>query len=156
MMIQQYIQASIEHLERCEDSIMVFDGKGGFAPVFAVIDGMGGHQHQGKDGNMVTGREASQLVRAVLIEDLQHLPADVEASPDGATEAKVIDAVTRAHRELLQELNQGATLPAQKRVGAVVTVVVVCENGKRLLVVQVGDTRAYVFTDGELIQLRAD
>ncbi|MEO8609013.1 MAG: protein phosphatase 2C domain-containing protein [Chloroflexota bacterium] len=156
MIIQQYNQASIEHLERCEDSIVVFNGDGGFAPVFAVIDGMGGHQHQDADGKMVTGREASQLVRTVLIEDLQHLPVDAEASPDGAIETKVIDAVHRAHHELLQELNHSDTLPAHKRVGAVLTVVVVCENGKRLLVIQVGDTRAYLFSEDELIQLCAD
>jgi serine/threonine protein phosphatase PrpC len=156
MIVQQYNQASIEHLERCEDSIVVFDGEGGFAPVFAVIDGMGGHQHQDAEGKMVTGREASQLVRGVLIEDLQHLPVDAEASPGGALETKVIEAVQRAHQELLQELNHSEKLPAHKRVGAVLTVVVVCENGKRLLVIQVGDTRAYLFTEDELIQLCAD
>src|SRR5690349_13459127 len=156
MIIQQYNQASIEHLDRCEDSIVVFGGEGGFAPVFAVIDGMGGHQHQAADGKMVTGREASQLVRSVLIEDLQHLPIDAEASAGGAIETKVIDAVHRAHHELLQELNHSDTLSAHKRVGAVLTVVVVCENGKRLLVIQVGDTRAYLFSEDELIQLCAD
>lgn len=156
MIIQQYIQASVEHLDRCEDSIMVFDGDGSFAPVFAVIDGMGGHQHQGEDGKMVTGREASQLVRSVLIEDLQHIPQDSEATASSATETKVIDAVMRAHQELLQQLNHADKLPAHKRVGAVLTVVVVCENGSRLLVVQVGDTRAYLFTEDELIQLCQD
>jgi serine/threonine protein phosphatase PrpC len=156
MIIQQYITASVDHLERCEDSIMVFDGGGEHAPVFAVIDGMGGHQHEGADGKMVTGREASQLVRSVLIEDLQHLPPDAEASPGSATETKVIEAVTRAHYALLEELNQGEELPAYKRVGAVVTVVVVCENGKRLLTVQVGDTRAYLYTEGDLIQICSD
>jgi serine/threonine protein phosphatase PrpC len=156
MIVHQYIHASVDHLERCEDSIAVFDGEGKQAPVFAVIDGMGGHQHERADGTKVTGRDASQIVREVVIEDLQHLSPDVDASPHGATETKVIAAVKRSHEQILQTLNSDGSLPPQNRVGAVATVVAVCENGNRLLVVQVGDTRAYLFTEGELIQLCAD
>jgi PPM family protein phosphatase len=156
MIVHQYIHASVDHPERCEDSIAVFDGEGSHAPVFAVIDGMGGHQHERADGTKVTGREASQVVREVIIEDLQHLSPNVDASPHSPTEAKVIAATKRAHHQVLQILNSDGKLPPQNRVGAVATVVVVCENGNRLLVVQVGDTRAYLFTDGELIQLCAD
>jgi serine/threonine protein phosphatase PrpC len=156
MIVQNYIQASIEHLERCEDSTAVIEGDGGYAPVFVVIDGMGGHQHTASDGKLITGRDASQKVREVLIEDLGHLPVDADASPGSPAEEKVIAAIARAHRQLLQELNLNSALPIQNRVGAVVTVVAVCENGTRLLIVQVGDTRAYLFSDGELIQLCPD
>jgi len=44
----------------------------------------------------------------------------------------------------------------RERLGAVLTAVVVCEEGKRLLVAQVGDSRAYLYTDDELIQLCPD
>lgn len=159
MKIQDYIHASVDHLERCEDAIMVFDGNGNGtprAPVFAAIDGMGGQQHTTADGSLVTGREAAEMVRETLIQDLQRLPVDVDASRGGEAEQKVIAAVTRAHERVRLELNGGDDYPPNHRVGAVVTVVVVCENGARLLTVQVGDTRAYLLTEGELIQLCPD
>src|SRR5664279_1775928 len=136
---------------------MLFTGNGGDkAPVFAMIDGMGGQQHELPDGTMMTGHEASQMVRATLIEDLQRLPADVDASAGGEAEQKVIAALIRAHQRIRLELNNGDEFAAPHRVGAVATVVVVCENGGRLLGVQVGDTRGYLLTDGELIQLCPD
>jgi len=138
---------------------MVFEGGSNGeskAPVFAVIDGMGGQQHETADGRLMTGRDASQMVRATLIEDLQRLPADIDASANGEAEQKVIAALNRAHERVRRELNNEDEYPAGHRVGAVATVVVVCENGKRLLTVQVGDTRGYLFSDGELIQLCPD
>ncbi len=155
MTIYHYIQASIEHLERCEDAFMIFPGNGK-APVYSAIDGMGGHQRQTASGEMITGREASQMVRSVLIEDLQHLPADVDGSPGGLAEQRVIAAINRAHQRVYNELNLGGALPLNQCVGAVATVVVVCENGQRLLTVQVGDTRGYLFSIDEIIQLCPD
>lgn len=151
-----YVQASIDHLERCEDALMVFPGDGQHAPVYAVIDGMGGHQHQGADGEMVTGREASQLALTVLIQDLQNFPRDVDGSPGSTAEQQVTAAIHRAHQYIFHELNENGDIVPGERVGAVLTVVVVCENGNRLLVGQVGDTRGYMFTEGELIQLCPD
>ncbi len=159
MNIHDYNEASVEHPDRCEDAIMVFSGDGNGtprAPVFAVIDGMGGQQHETPDGTLVTGRDAAQMVRTTLIEDLQRLPVDADAAPGGETENKVIAALMRAHERVRLQLNGGDDYPAAHRVGAVATVVVVCENGKRLLTVQVGDTRAYLLSDGELIQLCPD
>jgi serine/threonine protein phosphatase PrpC len=154
--IHEYTIASVDHPDRDEDAVMVFDGNETKAPVFSVIDGMGGQQHTLADGTLITGRDASQKVRETLIEDLQQLPADVDASPGGEAEKKAIAALTRAHQRVLFELNNGDEYPAGHRVGAVATVVIVCENGKRLLTVQVGDTRGYLLTEGELIQLCPD
>ncbi len=156
MNVSEYIRASVDHPGRCEDAIMVYAAQTGKAPVFAVIDGMGGHQRQLSDGSMITGREAAQLVRATLIEDLQHLTVDVGAESGGVAEQQAIEALRRAHARIFTELNTGLDFPLNQRVGAVATVVVVCENGGRLLVAQVGDTRAYVLSDGELIQLCYD
>ncbi len=156
MKIHEYTHASVDHPERDEDAVMVFDGDESKAPVFSVIDGMGGQQHTLADGTVITGHDASQLVRETLIEDLQHLPADVDGSPGGAAEQKAIAALMRAHQRVRMELNNGDEYPAGHRVGAVATLVVVCENGKRLLIVQVGDTRGYLLSEGELIQLCPD
>lgn len=155
MKIYEFSRASIEHPDRCEDAIMVFSG-GEYAPVFAVIDGMGGQQHEAGDGTLVTGREAAQIVRDTLIEDLQHLPLDADASAGGAAEERVIAALLRSHHRITADLNSGGKLALHERVGAVATVGVVCEQGQRLLVVQIGDTRGYLYTDGELIQLCPD
>ncbi len=159
MKTQEFSRASIEHSDRCEDAVMVFAGSSNGerkAPVFAVIDGMGGQQHENHEGMMITGRDASQMVRTTLIEDLQRMPAEIDGSANGEAELKVIAALNRAHQRIRLELNNGDEYPAGHRVGAVVTVVVVCENGGRLLTVQVGDTRGYLLSDGELIQLCPD
>ncbi len=155
MIVYEYQQASIEHPDRCEDAILVSPGNGK-APVFAVIDGMGGHQHQLANGETLTGRDAAQAIRSVLIEDLEHFMADADAQPDGATEQGIRAAISRANQHVFNTLNGGAGLPLRNRIGAVMTAVVVCENGKRLLVVQVGDTRGYLYSGGELIQLCED
>lgn len=155
MKTHEFIQASVDHPERCEDAILSLTGEGK-APVFAVIDGMGGHQHRNEDGTVTTGHEAAQLVRTVLIEDLSRLPAEIDASPKGEAETRVTAALMRAHHSIRRELNDEDERPAAQRVGAVATIVVACENGERLLTVQIGDTRGYLYSGGELIQLCPD
>jgi PPM family protein phosphatase len=155
MIITEFSRASIDHPERNEDAVMIFAGDENFAPVFAVIDGMGGHQHADESGKMITGQDASQLVRTVLVEDLLRLPLDVSAAPNAEAQQKVTAVLERANERILQTLNRG-DLGVGHRVGAVTTVAIVCEGGSRLLIGQVGDTRAYVFSEGDLIQLCDD
>lgn len=155
MIVTQFTQASIDHPERNEDAVMVFAGDMESAAVFAVIDGMGGHQHADEDGKMLTGQDAAQIVREVLIEDLLNLPFDVNADSGGEAQNKVTAALERANQRILRELNSGDLAPNQ-RVGAVATVAVVCEDGARIFIGQVGDTRAYILSEGELIQLCED
>jgi serine/threonine protein phosphatase PrpC len=155
MIVYQQKQASIEHPERCEDSLLVLQ-KDARAPVFVVIDGMGGHQHTLVDGELVTGREAAEFLSQRLAESLADLPADSDASPGSPAEQTIVNALEQANRRLFEEVNHSEQFPIHQRVGAVVTVVALCENGKRLLAVQVGDTRAYVYSEDELIQLCYD
>jgi serine/threonine protein phosphatase PrpC len=155
MIIYQYSRASVEHPERCEDTLLVVQTEGK-APIFAVIDGMGGHQHQLEDGVLLTGRDASQFLATALSEQLSNLSPDIDAEPGGEGEQMVVSAIRNANAKLYHELNQGDNLQLSQRVGAVLTVVVLCENGERLLCVQVGDTRAYLFTQNELIQICYD
>ena len=155
MIVYQFQQASIGHPERCEDAIQI-SSNSDHAPVFAVIDGMGGHKHQLADGRVLTGQDAALLIRDVLIEDLEHFPPDSSADPDSETEQHLLAAITRAHEKLSAELNGGEGLSLRERLGAVLTAVVVCEQGKRLLIAQVGDSRAYLYSADELIQLCPD
>ncbi|HVO42756.1 MAG TPA: hypothetical protein VMT34_09040, partial [Aggregatilineales bacterium] len=76
----EYTRASVQHPDRCEDATLVFSASGK-TPVFAIIDGMGGHRRLGDDGQMITGQDAATLIRTVLLEDLEHLPPDVSAEP---------------------------------------------------------------------------
>jgi serine/threonine protein phosphatase PrpC len=155
MIVYQFQQASIEHPDRCEDAILISSNVG-HAPVFAIIDGMGGHKHQLADGQILTGRDAALLIHDVLIEDFEHFELNASADPDSDTEKQLLAGISRAHAKLFSELNGGEGLTLRERLGAVLTAVVVCEEGKRLLVAQVGDSRAYVYTDDELIQLCPD
>ena len=103
MKTQEFSRASSEHPDRCEDAVMVFAGGSNGeskAPVFAVIDGMGGQQHETAEGKLMTGRDASQMVRDTLIEDLQRLPTDIDGSSGGEAEQKVIAALNRAHERI--------------------------------------------------------
>jgi protein phosphatase len=155
MKVFEYTRASLEHPERCEDAILTFNERDN-APVFAVIDGMGGHQRVMADGRRLTGRDASQAIREVFIEDLEHFPPDVSADPGAEVEVRTKEVIQRAHHDVFNGLNGGPDIPIHERVGAVATVVVACEGGQRLFVAQVGDTRAYLYTEGELIQLCED
>lgn len=160
MQIYSFSQASIEHPERCEDALVIFDGQNGSteqrAQVFAVIDGIGGQQHRTSGGSLITGHEAAELIHDVLVEDLEHLPVNLHADPGGMAEERLMAAIKRANQRVYHELNSSEALPVAHRVGAVLTVAVVCEEGNRLLVIQVGDTRAYLYSGGELIQLCSD
>lgn len=156
MKIDHYERASVDHPERCEDAALTFVGDEDSAPVFAVIDGMGGHQRTLADGRVFTGRDAALMVRETLVQDLQTLPRAVSAERGGEAETKAIAAIKRAHERVRRELNDDSAHPLDQRVGAVMTVCVVCENGARLLTAQVGDTRAYVVSGGELLQVCYD
>src|SRR5882724_8500018 len=106
MIVYQQKQASIEHPERCEDTLLALqsDGK---APVFIVIDGMGGHQHKLETGQLVTGHEAAEFLRHVFAETLGSIPADADASPGSPTERTILDALEKANRQLFDEINFG-------------------------------------------------
>src|SRR5262245_57586981 len=106
MILYQNQQASIEHPERCEDALLALQQEGK-APVFVVIDGMGGHQRTTASGEQVTGREAAQYLRGVLSDMLANLPPDVDASPGGAAQEAVVGALRKANRGLLDDINHG-------------------------------------------------
>jgi PPM family protein phosphatase len=111
-----------------EDSFMVH------APLFAVADGMGGHQG---------GEVASQLA----LETLGRLT--LEDSRD--TAPNLADAVREANRAVLQ---RASTDPGLHGMGTTLTAVVAGAN--RVFLAHVGDSRAYLLRDGRLEQLTED
>jgi protein phosphatase len=106
--------------------------------VFAVADGMGGHQ---------AGEVASETAVAPLAEiDGREWPSAAEA------EAALADAVRAANSDVV---HQAAANPEWRGMGTTLTAVLVRDG--RLHVAHVGDSRAYLFrpSDG-LLQLTTD
>lgn len=109
-----------------EDSLIVAP------PLFAVADGMGGH---------AAGEVASEIAVNVLSELApQH--------PDGEALAH---AVEEANRAIIRAAHEGLG-----REGMGTTVTAAMLEGERLVIAQVGDSRAYLLHQGKLQQLTRD
>ena len=130
--------------ERNEDACFTFSSQsGGYAPLpsfglFIVADGMGGH---------FDGHKASEIVsRNVAGHVLDQLYLPLIRGDKGARrpiQEVMEDAVNRA--------NQALYLPnPEKEMGTTLTAALIF--GSRLFLVHVGDSRAYLLTDGENLQ----
>jgi PPM family protein phosphatase len=117
--------------------------------LFIVSDGMGGETH---------GELASAIATEAMVAYCRQ--ASTQAStlywgdprPDvSETGNRLLSSVRLANREIFNSANQN---PDQRGMGA--TVVAFWIAGKRLSVVNVGDSRAYLLRGGELEQLTED
>ena len=109
-----------------EDSLVVTP------PLYAVADGMGGH---------AAGEVASEIAVRVLSEQ-------APAHPDGAELGR---AVENANRAVIQAAHEG-----RGRQGMGTTMTAAMLEGERLVIAQVGDSRAYLLHQGKLQQLTRD
>jgi len=112
--------------EHNEDSLIVHP------PLYAVADGMGGH---------AAGEVASEIAVDILARNAS-LITDADALID--TARTINQAIIKAARDGLGSPGMGTTLTA-----AIL-------DGKRLLIAQVGDSRAYLLHDKTLQQLTRD
>lgn len=112
--------------EHNEDSLVVQP------PLYAVCDGMGGHS---------AGEVASEIAATVLAKRAPRTP-DAEALGQAVEEANL--AIIRGAREGIGSQGMGTTCTA-----AVL-------QGTRLVIAQVGDSRAYLLHNGHLQQLTRD
>ena len=112
--------------EHNEDSLVVTP------PLFAVADGMGGH-------------EAGEVASEIAINALAEL---APASPDGDALAR---AVVAANLEVIKAPSKGIG-----REGMGTTLTAALLEGERLVIAQVGDSRAYLLHQGRLQQLTRD
>jgi len=112
--------------EQNEDSLIVRPH------LFDVADGMGGH---------AAGEVASEIA-VKTIEELAPHHADAEA---------LGQAVEQANRDIIN-----AALSGQGRDGMGTTVTAAILERNRLVIAQVGDSRAYLLHNGELTQLTRD
>ena len=109
-----------------EDSLVVTP------PLFAVADGMGGH---------AAGEVASEIAVRVLSELAPEHP-DVEA---------LGRAIEEANRAVIQAAREG-----RGRQGMGTTMTAAMLEGERLVIAQIGDSRAYLLHQGKLQQLTRD
>ncbi len=109
-------------------------GEGGFFMI--VADGMGGHN---------AGEVASQIV----VDTFKSAFADME--PEEITEDILCAIMERANSRVLEDAKQH---PDRHGMGSTATAAVFCP--KEVLIVHVGDSRAYLYHDGQLSQITKD
>jgi len=102
------------------------------APLFAVADGMGGH-------------EAGEVASALAIEAL------AERAPRRIDPIALTEAIAAANAAILRGARDGT---GKDGMGTTLTVAVL--EGSRLLIAQVGDSRAYLLHEGKLQQVTRD
>jgi protein phosphatase len=109
-------------------------------PVFAVADGMGGHN-------------AGDLASAIAAGELARL-GDLAAAGQTLTEEQVADAIRSAR----QQITALPRSPLGRAAGTTLTgaVLISGDGGPQWLVFNLGDSRTYAFEDGVLLQLTHD
>lgn len=112
--------------EQNEDNLIVSH------PLYAVFDGMGGHE---------AGEVASEIAADVVS---KRAPGEMDADALSQSVEEANLAIIRAAREGRGKVGMGTTCTAAML------------SGERLLIAQVGDSRAYLLHDGELTQLTRD
>lgn len=115
------------------------------APVYAVADGMGGH-------------EGGDVASRIVVEEFAHL-AERGYDPRRGREA-VAEVLGEAQRRILEYAEQqaGEGVAARRRAGttAVAALLVEDDSGPAWLLANLGDSRAYRFVDGALVQVSTD
>ena len=103
------------------------------APVFVVADGMGGAQ-------------AGEVASGIAVETFE------QGLPDSGTpEERLTDVVQRANRQIHDLSHADA-----ERAGMGTTLTAAYLDDEHLVIAHVGDSRAYLFRDGELTRLTQD
>jgi protein phosphatase len=115
-----------------EDSFGYDEGVG----IFVVCDGMGG---------MASGEVASSRAVAAIVNTYAK-----SASSDMPVSARLLHSLNMAN----QDVWENGQIPENKGMGT--TAVVAALDGDKLILGNVGDSRAYVLQDGQCVQLTVD
>ena len=117
-----------------EDSFLLDCSRG----LFIVADGMGGH---------AAGEVASEMAVRIIAHELGNL----RGLSDGEAAARMRSAIRKANAEIFER-----TLAEHDKRGMGTTTTVMVLFSRRYLIGQVGDSRAYLLRDGDLLQLTKD
>lgn len=124
--------------EANEDSFLVAP------PVFVVADGMGGH-------------DAGDVASRIVVEEFERLAQDGYDATRGAEAiAETLLAAQLRIREYDAEQHAAGIPTSGAGTTAVVALLVEQDDAARWLLANVGDSRIYRFTDGELDQVSVD
>lgn len=111
--------------------------------IFVVCDGMGGS---------AAGEVASGMAVRTLIETFGASASDQQESPDGLLiENRLMAAIVEANRAVR---TAGAENPELHSMGT--TLVCACLRGNRVVIGNVGDSRAYLLRNGGCVQITQD
>ncbi len=110
--------------------------------VFLVADGMGGH---------AAGEVASEIVSETVGPGIGQ--ALEEGLRDEALERRLLDLISESNTGILRRADEE---PDKRGMGTTLTVLVLLPEVGRYLIGQVGDSRGYLFRDGELSQITRD
>ena len=117
-----------------EDSFLLDCAKG----LFIVADGMGGH---------AAGEVASEMAVQIVAKELGSL----RGLSDGEAAARMRSAIRKANAAIFDR-----TLAEHDKRGMGTTTTVMVLFSRRYLIGQVGDSRAYLLREGQLLQLTKD
>lgn len=106
-------------------------------PLFAVADGMGGHQ-----GGEVASATALEILERTFRES--------------ATKEELLEAVRRANAKVWDRAQLDDNLHGMGTTLTAAAVFSLEDGGEVVAVVNIGDSRTYLLRDGELIQLTTD
>ena len=135
--------------ERNDDSCLVFESQVGghfkMMPfgLYIVADGMGGHANGHLASKMASRVASHEIIENIYLPLLQ----DVDGGSPTPIQEVLVNAGQKANTAVYEidiESDSGTTLTAALLLG------------RRLYALHVGDSRAYIFTDGELEQITTD
>ena len=107
--------------------------------LYIVADGMGGHK-------------GGEVASALAVETVQEVVAKRKAEPK-LSPRKILQ---EAYREASSRIHHKSTHESPELMGMGTTMVLLWEHRGRLYIGNVGDSRAYMFRDGNLFQLTED
>ena len=147
------------HPDRNEDNLWIAASN----RAAAVIDGMGGYRRQTATG-VIGGEDASTLAAQVLAEKLDGWDGSYTLQD---SKILVRDAIHVVNARIWQQLNWSGKIPAEENlegkqiheltVGVAMTVVVLCDGGRRAVMAQHGDTHGYALKEEMgLLQITED
>lgn len=115
------------------------------------------------EGKEIGGEHAAAALGKALEARLQGLPPDLSAQ---AARELLAVVVAEGGEKIFREVNAAGEIPPEQipqgkevedvMAAAVMTALIFCENGRRAVISQNGDTRAYLYSSGELILLTED
>jgi serine/threonine protein phosphatase PrpC len=129
-----------------EDAYLVDAERG----LFVVADGMGGHA-AGEVASRITVESMQEFIAEGLDVTESSWPFGQGTGRTPSVGNRLTAAVERANEKVMRAV---ASRPELKGMGT--TVVAALINGERATLVHVGDSRAYLFRDGELRRLTDD